>query len=98
MQENDAQMLAKAQILFDQFWERHAAVKPLLFKDQIWKQLQYLDSTIALRVLERLVRQNITCIPIHDSFIVQTRHKNDLKIAMCEAFQSVFPKIVPEIK
>jgi hypothetical protein len=57
-----------------------------------------LDSTIALRVLERLVRQNITCIPIHDSFIVQTRYKNDLKIAMREAFQSVFPKIIPEIK
>jgi hypothetical protein len=98
MQENDAQMLAKAQILFDQFWERHAAVKPLLFQDQIWKQLQFLDSTIGLSVLERLMRHNITCIPIHDSFIVQTRHKNDLKIAMCEAFQSVFPKIIPEIK
>ena len=98
MKENDAQMLTKAQILFDQFWERHAAVKPLLFKDQIWKQLQYLDSTIALRVLERLVRQNITCIPIHDSFIVQSRYKNDLKITMHEAFQSVFSKIIPEIK
>jgi hypothetical protein len=98
MQENDAQILAKAQILFDQFWERHAAVKPILFKVQIWKQLQYLDSTNALRVLERLVRHNITCIPIHDSFIVQSRYKNDLKIAMRDAFQSVFPKIIPEIK
>jgi hypothetical protein len=98
MQENDAQMLTKAQILFDQFWERHGAVKPLIFQDQIWKQLQYLDSTIALRVLERLMRQNITCVPIHDSFIVQSRYKNDLEIAMRDAFQSVFPKIIPETK
>ena len=44
------------------------------------------------------MRQNITCIPIHDSFIVQSRYKNDLKIAMRDAFQSVFPKIIPEIK
>ena len=44
------------------------------------------------------MRHNITCIPIHDSFIVQTRHKNDLEIAMREAFQSVFSKIIPEIK
>jgi hypothetical protein len=91
-------MLAKAQILFDQFWERHAAVKPLLFQDQIWKQLQFLDSTIGLSVLERLMRHNITCIPIHDSFIVQSRYKNDLEIAMRDAFQSVFPKIIPETK
>jgi hypothetical protein len=44
------------------------------------------------------MRQNITCLPIHDSFIVQTRHKNDLEITMREAFQSVFHKIIPEIK
>ena len=53
---------------------------------------------VALRVLKIMHEQNITCIPIHDSFIVQEKYSVQIKNAMRSAFQSVFPNIKPRIK
>jgi len=60
----------------------------------IWKymgqgmgtHLQYLDSCIAEHVLISLAEKGITALPVHDSFIVQQRHKSILKETMTTAF------------
>ena len=98
MAATSSKLLPRAAELFDLFWERHKDVYRLLFKGETWAKLQYLDSTIALRVLKLLLSNNIVCIPIHDSFIVQKQHEVALRAAMQTAFKSLFPKIEPMIK
>ena len=97
--DNPAKLMGEAALYFDTFWEIHSSVYDLLFDgNEIWKELQYLDSVIALRVLKIMHEQNITCIPIHDSFIVQEKYSLQIENAMRSAFQSVFPNIEPRIK
>ena len=74
------------------------AIFLVMFVDVMQFDCQYLDSVIALRVLKIMHKQNITCIPIHDSFIVQEKYSMQIKNAMRSAFQSVFPNIKPRIK
>jgi hypothetical protein len=50
-------------------------------------ELQFLESQIAERVMLSLIEHNITCLPIHDSFIVAARNKESLTHAMHAAFQ-----------
>lgn len=91
------QLLNKAEPYFNEFWQMHPAPFELLFKERTWSVLQYWDSVIALRTLSLLLQENITCIPIHDSFIVQRRFEDHLKNAMTAAFNSVFPGVQPII-
>lgn len=98
MKQAASNRMKKAEMYFDMFWEHHSAVSNLLFKGQTWARLQYLESTIALRVLKQTTDEGITCIPVHDSFIVQSCHKPELEAAMHQAFQSVFPGLKPILK
>ena len=98
MKQAASKLMKGAETYFDVFWEHHSAVSNLLFKGQTWARLQYLESTIALRVLMQTIEAGITCIPVHDSFIVQSSHKPELEAAMHQAFQSVFPGLKPILK
>ena len=75
-----------------------SAVYDLLFEGQTWARLQYLESTIALKVLKRTTEAGIVCIPIHDSFLVQAKHYVELEDAMYEAFHSAIPDLEPVLK
>ena len=98
MKETAPGLMEEAESIFDRFWSRHAGVYNLLFQRDSWKELQYLDSIIALRVLRRLLSQGIVCIPIHDSFIVQAQYGDQVESAMKESFNSVFPHLNPKLK
>ena len=52
--------------------------------------LQFLDSEIAIRVMMRLMSQQIVALPIHDSFLVQVEFEQELMAAMREEFTAVF--------
>lgn len=52
--------------------------------------LQRIDSDIAITVLSHLSSMNIVALPIHDSFIVSTRHKDTLRVAMTIAYKERF--------
>lgn len=82
-----------AGMLYDIFWTAHQPVCPHgNWIEPAWKKLQYVDSTIALRVLRILYDQGVYAIPIHDSFIVQSRHEDTLTSAMHQAWQERYPK------
>jgi len=98
MKETAPTLMEEASNMFDRFWRHHAGVHDLLFKGDSWKALQYLDSTIALRVLRQLLEQGIICIPIHDSFIVQAQFGDQIEHAMKASFKSVFPNLNPILK
>jgi hypothetical protein len=66
--------------------KRHAPVAKL-FHSGMGLRLQNIDSGMAKAVLRELtVRQGITVLPIHDSFIVRTEQRNALEEAMDRAF------------
>ena len=52
-------------------------------------KLQYLDSQIAEQVMLNLARDNIVCLPVHDSFIVRMSHQIDLQEEMDKAFKDI---------
>ncbi len=52
-------------------------------------ELQYIDSQIACEVLVQLSRKGVTCLPVHDSFIVALHHQDSLREAMLDAYSKV---------
>jgi hypothetical protein len=66
--------------------ERHAPVAHL-FHSGAGLRLQNVDAEMASAVLRDMtVRRGITVLPVHDSFIVRTEHRNALEEAMDKAF------------
>jgi hypothetical protein len=61
-------------------------------------ELQFLDSEIACSILHMLQNRNIVVLPIHDSFVVQAKHANELQVMMSDSFQfhSDFP-LIPDM-
>ena len=68
--------------------KRHPPLKAVLGTG-IGLYFQYLDSQIAEKVMLRLLEKNITCLPVHDSFVVPRHQGHELISAMNEAFASM---------
>lgn len=51
------------------------------------KELQYHDSEIASIVLDKMIEAGVVCLPVHDSFVVQAKHRQFLCDTMCNAFR-----------
>jgi hypothetical protein len=57
------------------------------FSTGVGLSLQREDSDLAIAVLERMEARDIVTLPIHDSFIVQERHGETLRVQMEEAYR-----------
>ena len=68
--------------------KRHPPLKDSIGKG-VGLQFQYMDSIIAEKVMLRLLEQGITCLPVHDSFIVPSHHWKELQASMDAAFAEV---------
>ena len=53
--------------------------------------LQRVDSEIMRNVLVRLAAENIPCLPVHDSAVVQYFREAALRREMEQAYQKLFP-------
>lgn len=58
--------------------------------------LQYLDSNIAIDIINKLKAKGITCLPIHDSFLVKESCEGELLEAMVECYTYGSPIITRE--
>ena len=67
--------------------QKHALIGGA-FRTQEGKRNQRLDSDIAMGVLEWMQRDAAPCLPIHDSFIVRLRDKDNLFNAMESCYYS----------
>jgi hypothetical protein len=65
--------------------KRHPPLKDAIGKG-VGLHFQYMDSVIAEKVMLNLLAQGITCLPVHDSFIVPAHQSKELQTAMDEAF------------
>lgn len=69
----------------DKFKEVHKPIANYLNTGQ-WRYLQYKDSRITNRILMRLTKEGIPCLPIHDSYIVPAKFEDLLYETMVEAY------------
>jgi hypothetical protein len=73
---------------------KHKAIKGFIGSG-IGLQLQFIDSQICEHVLLDLMSKEIVALPIHDSFLVQRRHENELHQAMNEASKRTIGVEIP---
>ena len=52
-------------------------------------RLQNIDSNITYNILNHFIEQDIPCLPVHDSFIVQQRHKKELIEVMSNEYEKI---------
>jgi hypothetical protein len=69
----------------------HSAVSKYFHSDYGIK-LQKDDSDIANGVIKRLMKKNILALVVHDSFIVQKKHEDELRKAMVLEYKKKFGK------
>ncbi|MBT6362271.1 MAG: hypothetical protein HOJ67_08725, partial [Rhodospirillaceae bacterium] len=68
--------------------EMHKPIDKFFFS-QAWAWIQRRDSDIAERVMLKLLDEQITALPIHDSFIVRRGAEKILKEVMNETFEEI---------
>ena len=68
--------------------QKHEPIKHL-FNTGAGLDAQFIDSEIAMKVMQKMMDEDILALPIHDSFIVRLGHRATLRDAMLEAFQEV---------
>lgn len=77
-----------AEALINTLVATHPQISDRFFQ-KIGLTLQGMESDICELILKTLTSEDICCLSIHDSFIVQQRHERRLKKSMVEAFRSV---------
>ncbi len=77
-----------AKDIYKRLEEEHPKIKQY-FGSGRGVKLQYTDSQIAEQVMLNLAKDNIVCLPVHDSFIVRMSHQIDLHKEMDKAFKKI---------
>ena len=76
---------AKWRAFYEAFQHYHEKVWPFFFQES-WRRYSFWDSQVCEYVLDTLTTQNIPCLSVHDSFIVEQHHKKSLEVVMKEAY------------
>lgn len=84
---------ARSRIVKEHIIQKHSAIKHRI-NTGFGLTLQYLDSNIAVKVMLRLIKQNVTVLPVHDSFIVDFQHQELLHKTMLEVYKEEFSNLV----
>jgi hypothetical protein len=74
--------------LVDKFENFHEPIKEYFLGGK-GLELQYLDSTIMANILDRMTKQGIPALPVHDSVICPAQHEDFLRQVMIEEYQKV---------
>jgi len=73
--------------VIDALEELHEPIVPFLYDPKLGMTLQSIEGEIAIEILFNLMKKNIPCLPIHDSFIVSVSHREQLRTAMINAYK-----------
>jgi len=80
--------------LLKKFCSKHPKIKHYI-DQKIGLQLHCEDSSIADVIMSVCNKKGIVALPIHDSFIVKKRHKDQLIQIMTKAFQGQYSSSSP---
>jgi len=75
--------------LLEKFRSTHPEIKHYI-DQKIGLQLHFEDSSIADVIMSACNKSGIVALPIHDSFIVKKKHKDELILIMTKAFQGQY--------
>lgn len=70
--------------MIHKFKDKHEAILNLIGKGL---KMQFLDSKIAERIILNMMKKEIPVLGIHDSFVVQKEHENDLYDEMINCYK-----------
>lgn len=80
--------ITRAKPLMEKFREAHAPIAHYFCTGkETGLRLMNKDSTIALDVVDHFIKQNIPCLPVHDSFIVQANYRDELEQVMKSTYR-----------
>jgi len=82
--------------IIDDIFRTHKKIKQHFFSD-IGIKLQYIDSQITSNILDYFIEKGICVLPVHDSYIIQTKYKEELKHVMTDEYEKIM-KFKPVIK
>jgi hypothetical protein len=78
---------AKARIFMDKFLKEHQPISKYFFKGKsTLMELFNKDSKMALFIIQHFSKKGVPIFPIHDSFIVQEKYRDELKMVMQKAY------------
>lgn len=78
-----------AQKAYDGLTTKHASISEY-YGSAMAMKLMYYDSCLAEEIMLVLAREGITCIPLHDGFVVAKSHEKRLRQVMTEAYRCMF--------
>lgn len=74
-------------VMIDKLEQLHAPIAQWLYNKEHGYMLQMLEGQIGEDITIKLMREGIVCLPVHDSFIVQTKHQERLKQQMTNSYK-----------
>ena len=75
--------------LIEKIKQFHAPISKY-FASGIGIKLQNMDAKIAMNIVDYFARKNIPCLPVHDSFIIEKYHQDELRCIMQKSFFDMF--------
>lgn len=76
--------------------KRHPIIEEIKGKG-LGLQFQFIDSQIAEKVMMEMMRRGKVCLPVHDSFICELEHEQELRQIMHDAYVEIV-KDIPKMK
>ncbi|MDP4532515.1 hypothetical protein Q9252_10205 [Marinobacter salarius] len=74
--------------LLEAVWESHPLIRQTM-EDPLWEKLHYLESSIAVNIMEKLTAKGKPCLGIHDSFVVEENDRDLLRALMVDEYRKV---------
>ena len=71
------------------FVEHNPFIEEYLFSEQLYGELQYIDASIATLVIDYFTSKGIVVLCYHDSFVIQSKHKDELSSKMESSYLEV---------
>lgn len=76
------------QPIIDDIFKTHSKISKYFFSD-IGIKLQNIDSKITSNILNHFIEKDIVVLPVHDSYIIQQRHRDELIKTMTTEYQKI---------
>lgn len=75
--------------IIDCFVEHNPFIEEYLYSEELYGELQYLDSSIATLIIDYFTSKDIVVLCYHDSFVIQSKHKDELRSKMESSYLEV---------
>lgn len=66
--------------------ELHEPILPYLYDPQLGMRMQTIEGEIAVDILLKLMKEDIPCLSLHDSFLVSVNQREQLRTAMINSY------------